>query len=280
MTGMEAAGRVQAHYASDGIADRILAALKAVRGDNMGSVTPEMLAPLDHFHGRGVKATHEIVSLLRPEPGDRLLDIGGGIGGPARWIAARFSCHVTSLDLTPEFCRAAVALNAVTGLSDHVRVVEGSATDLPFPEAAFDRAYSQNVAMNIEDKRRFYAEAFCVLRPGGILAFSQYGAGLRGEPHYPLPWAAGPATSFLSSMEQTRADVTAAGFEIIRFADRTEEILPDLRENRRRLQEQGLPPLGLQTLMGERIRDLQINVVRSTEEGRLTIIEALVRKPA
>jgi ubiquinone/menaquinone biosynthesis C-methylase UbiE len=271
--------RVQNHYASEGIAARILAALRAVQGD-AAPVTPETLAPLDHFHGRGVKATHEIVALLRPEPSDRLLDIGGGIGGPARWIAARFGCHVTSLDLTSEFCRAAEELNAATGLSDCVRVVEGSATDLPFPEASFDRAYSQYVAMNIEDKRRFYAEAFCVLRPGGVFAFSQCGAGPNGEPHFPLPWAAGPATSFLSSTEETRADVTAAGFELVRFLDRTEEILPDQRETRRRLQGQGLPPLGVHTLMGERIRDLQINAIQSAEEGRLTFIEALVRKPA
>lgn len=276
----QAGVKVQDHYSSDGIATRILAALRSAQGDDAGPVTPEVLAPLDHFHGRGVKATHEMVAHLRPEPGDRLLDLGGGIGGPARWIAARFGCHVTSLDLTPEFCRAAEELNAATGLSDCVGVVEGSATDLPFSEAAFDRVYSQNVAMNIEDKRRFYAEVFCVLRPGGVFAFSHYGAGPCGEPHYPLPWAAGPATSLLSSTEETRADVTAAGFDLLEFLDRTEEILPDLRENRRRLQEQGLPPLGLHTLMGERIRDLQINVVRSAEEGRLTIIEALVRKPA
>ena len=276
----QAGVKVQDHYSSDDIATRILAALRSAQGDDAGPVTPEVLAPLDHFHGRGVKATHEMVAHLRPEPGDRLLDLGGGIGGPARWIAARFGCHVTSLDLTPEFCRAAEELNAATGLSDCVGVVEGSAADLPFSEAAFDRVYSQNVAMNIEYKRRFYAEVFCVLRPGGVFAFSQYGAGPCGEPHYPLPWAAGPATSFLSSTEETRADVTAAGFDLVKFLDRTEEILPDLRENRRRLQEQGLPPLGLQTLMGEGIRDLQINVVRSAEEGRLTIIEALVRKPA
>jgi SAM-dependent methyltransferase len=275
-----ASHQVQGHYASEGIAARILAALRAARGGETGPITPDALAPLDHFHGRGLKATQEMVALLEPRSGERILDIGGGIGGPARWIAARFGCHVTSLDLTPEFCRAAEELNAATGLSDRVRVVEGSALDLPFAENAFDRAYSENVAMNIEDKRRFYAEALRVLRPGTVFASSHYGAGPRGEPDYPLPWAAGPATSFLSSPDEIRQQVLAAGFEIVIFRDKTEEILPGLRENRRRLQEYGLPPLGLQTLMGERIKELQINVARSAEEGRLTVIEALARKPA
>ena len=273
-----AGSKVQDHYASTGIADRILAALRAAGGEP-GPITPDALAPLDHFHGRGLKATKEMVALLQPSSGERILDIGGGIGGPARWIAAHFGCHVTSLDLTPEFCRAAEELNAATGLSDRVRVTEGSATDLPFEENEFDRAYSENVAMNIQDKLRFYAEALRVLRPGAVFAFSHDGAGPRGEPAYPLPWAAGRATSLLSLPEETRDQVLAAGFEILIFRDKTEEVLPDLRENRRRLQEHGLPPLGLQTLMGERIREHQINVAQSAEEGRLSVLEALVRKP-
>jgi sarcosine/dimethylglycine N-methyltransferase len=277
--GAEAEGSVRSHYASEGIAARILAALRAAQGE-AAPVTADALAPLDHFHGRGVKATRELVALLEPRPGERVLDIGGGIGGPARWIAARFGCHVTSLDLTPEFCRAAEELNAATGLADRVRVVEGSATGLPFGEGEFGRAYSENVAMNVADKPRFYAEALRVLRPGGIFAFSHYGTGPKGEPDYPLPWAAGPATSFLCSPQETRDQVLAAGFELVLFRDKTGEVLPDLRENRRRLEEQGLPLLGLQTLMGERIRELQINVARSAEEGRLIVIEGLARKPA
>ena len=272
-------GTVKDHYASEGIAARILAALRAVEGPE-APVTPDALAPLDHFHGRGLKATREMAALLDPRPGERVLDIGGGIGGPARWLAARFGCHVTSLDLTPEFCRAAEALNAATGLSERVRVVEGGATDLPLGAGEFDRAYSENVAMNVADKLRFYSEARRVLRPGGVFYTSHYGAGPRGEPDYPLPWAAGPATSFLTAPEETREQILAAGFEVVVFRDKTEEVMPDLRENRRRLEAQGLPPLGLQTLMGERIRDLQINVARSAEDGRLTVIEALLRRPA
>ncbi|WP_207540512.1 SAM-dependent methyltransferase [Sabulicella rubraurantiaca] len=276
--GEAASSKIQDHYASEGIAARILAALRAAWGEDI-PVTPDALAPLDHFHGRGLKATEELAALLDPRAGERLLDIGGGIGGPARWIAASFGCRVTSLDLTPECCRTAVELSAATGLSDRVFIIEGIATDLPFGEGEFDRAYSENVAMNIADKPRFYAEALRVLRPGGVFAFSNYGAGPNGDPHFPLPWAAGPLTSFLASPDETREEILDAGFELVVFRDKTEEVLPDLRENRRRLEGQGLPPLGLQTLMGERIAEFQINVARSAEEGRLTIIEALLRKP-
>lgn len=269
---------IAAHYASAGIADRILAALRAELGPE-APVTPDALAPVDHFHGRGIVATRELLALLAPAAGERILDIGGGIGGPARWIAAQSGAHVTSLDLTPEFCRAAEALNAATGLADRVTVVEGSALDLPFPAASFDRAYSENVAMNLPDKPRFYAEAFRVLKPGGVFAFSHYGAGPVGTPRYPTPWAATAATSFLATPEETRADLAAAGFAILSFRDRTAELLPALLENRRRLEQQGLPRLGLQLLTGDRIKDHQINVARSTEEGSLTIVEALALKP-
>ena len=275
---MALANPVARHYGSGGIAERVLAALRETKGPD-AALTPENLAPFDHFHGRGVVATEELAASLNPRPGERLLDIGSGIGGPARWFAAKCGVHVTGVDLTPEFCAAAEALNAATGLSDCVTIIEGSALALPVPDAAFDAAYSQNVIMNIADKQLFYREAFRALRPGGRLALSNLCAGPAGEPYFPVPWATTSDTSFLAAPEEMRADLVAAGFEILSFRDTTEAIREAQRRSSGRFAKDDMPRIAVDIIMGERSREMQINSGRSIEDGRGIAIEALVRKP-
>lgn len=269
--------RVAQHYGSGGLAERVLAAFHAARGAD-AAATPDALAQFDHFHGRGPAATEELAALLDLEPGERVLDIGSGIGGPARWIAARCNVHVTGVDLTPEFCEAAEELNRMTGMANRVRIFRGSALDLPLPAAAFDAAYSQNVVMNIADKRQFYREAFRVLRPGGRLALSNLCAGA-GAPYYPAPWAMTPETSFLATVDEMRADLAAAGFTIEDFRDTTETVREMQRRNRERLERGDLPLVAVDIVHGERAREMQRNTMRNVEEGRTATVEALVRKP-
>jgi len=275
---MEQDGQVALHYTSADIAGRVLAAVRQALGPDV-PITPDTLAAVDHFHGRGLAATREMAALLAPRAGERLLDLGSGLGGPARWLAAHFGCHVTGIDLTAAFCAAAEALNQATGMADRVRIVHGDALALPFPDGSFDRAYSQNVVMNIADKPRFYREALRVLRPGGVLALSNATSGPGGTPYYPTPWASTAATSFLAGAEETRAALEGAGFAVVSFRDTTAALLAAQIANRDHILREGLPALGPHVFMGPQFRDYQINSARSAAESRLGSLEALLRKP-
>jgi len=257
----------------------VLTALRAVNGPDV-PITPETLAPIDHFHGRGSIATKELAEVLQPEASDHLLDIGCGIGGPARWIAAKYGCRVTGVDLTAEFCVAARELNGLTGLADRVRILHGSALSLPVPDKSFDRAYSQAALMNVSDKCGVFRETFRALRPGGLLALSLAGAGTAGEPHYPLPWATTTAISFLATPEEVQGDLLAAGFQIVFVRDTSAALAEALAPVLKQLETEGLPPLGEHIVTGENAKEWRINAMRSTAEGRLSMIEALARKPA
>jgi len=270
---------VEEHYRSAGITARVLAALRNVNGPDV-AITPDTLAPIDHFHGKGAIATEELAAVLQPQTTDHVLDIGCGIGGPARWIAAKYGCRVTGVDLTPEFCGAARELNSLTGLADRVEILHASALALPVPDDSFDRAYSQAALMNISDKRGVFREALRVLRPGGLLALSLAGAGSAGEPRYPLPWATTTDISFLATPDEIRGDLLAAGFEIVFLRDAAAAVAASLAPVLKQLETEGLPPLGEHIVTGENAKEWRINSRRSTAEGRLSMIEALARKPA
>ena len=124
-------------YWDDGdVYQRIVDALQA-SGKSTDHLTVEDLAPVDHFHARGFRATRELADRLNIAPGQRILDIGCGVGGPARYFAKRFGCDVDGIDITPAFVDAAIRLTDDLGLSDVVRIQQGDGTDLPYGDASF-----------------------------------------------------------------------------------------------------------------------------------------------
>ncbi len=184
--------------------------------------TIELLAPYDQFHGRGLEATVEAAAMMQAAPGDHLLDVGSGIGG-TRGSRRRFRCKVTGIDLTPEFCDVARHLTRRLGMDDRVAFEVGDALAMPFPDDTFDGAWSMNVSMNVADKGALYREIRRVLRPGAWLVLSEIAKGAGAELDYPTPWAAGPATSFLSTPDETRRGLSGAGFDVIRLHESRDE---------------------------------------------------------
>src|SRR5712664_1450899 len=128
---------VREHYSAMELTDRIKSALAPLAPEGQ-TLTVVQLAPLDQFHTRGILATADLATVAGLEPSTRVLDLGCGIGGPARYLAATFGCRVTGIDLSPSFIDAATWLTARCGLSDRVTFQVGNALHLPFEDAAFD----------------------------------------------------------------------------------------------------------------------------------------------
>jgi len=213
VTGMEI------HYAAGDIEARILAALRAAGLDPEQRISPEMLGALDHFHTGGFHASQVLQELAQIRAEDRVLDIGAGLAGPARMLAAAPGCRVDCIDLSDDYCRCAELLNRLTGLDNRIGVYKGSALDLPFPDDSFDVVWMQNVGMNIADKRQLYAEVYRVLKPGGRFAFQEMAAGDTAVSYFPLPWATDPADNVLISVEEMNAMLGASGFLVECFED-------------------------------------------------------------
>ncbi|MEM7252651.1 MAG: class I SAM-dependent methyltransferase [Pseudomonadota bacterium] len=233
--------QIAAHYESGELWGRLLAALAE---DNVDSeaLTLEALSPYDHFHGRGLEATEQMATRMTLDANGCLLDVGSGLGGPARFFANHLGCRVTGVDLTPEFCAVAVALNERLGLSDRIDIHCASALEMPVSDDTFDGAYSMNVSMNIEDKGRLYREIHRVLRPGARLWLSEIAKGPNDGLTYPTPWASAEAFSFLSSLEDTVSELKANGFDVVRTADTLVESA-DFAKRSRSASERGDKPL-------------------------------------
>ena len=267
--------RVAQHY---GRSDLVEAALEALRriGKDQERLKPDDLAPVDEFHIRGREATEELASLAAPTREDRVLDIGSGIGGSARYLSSRFGCRTVGVDLTPEYCDAATQFSELVGLSELTEFHCVSALDTPFPDSVFDMAWTQHVQMNIEDKAGLYRETARVLRPGGRFVMHDILAGPGGEPYYPTPWASESAISFLATSNELQQAVQAAGFRIAEWRDTTDASRDWFFARLQATAEQGPPPVGLHLLMGDDAAEKFQNVGRGLQENRLTVCQALL----
>lgn len=268
------------HYERGNLLSRLQAAL-IDDGVDPDHPTLEALAPFDHFHGRGMEATKELADALDVSAADHVLDIGSGIGGPARYMAHRFSCRVMGIDLTAEFCEVARHLTRVLGLESQVAFEQANALSMPFANASFDGAYSMNVSMNIAHKLKFYEEIHRVLRPGAWLVLSELALGPGGSPDYPTPWAKTAESSFLVSPSETLKGLESSGFAVQSSRETTEEAMASSARSRELVERGEKPPhRAVQLMHGDLAADAMSNTIRGIKESRIIPIEVVCTKPA
>jgi ubiquinone/menaquinone biosynthesis C-methylase UbiE len=265
---------VERYYGHAGILESVMAALRE-QGVDLKRVRPDDLAPMDEFHVRGREGTVELASRITWNRSMRVLDVGSGVGGSSRFLATTFGCTVTGIDLTREFVHAAIGLSELIGLNGNVKFVHGSALELPFEDGAFDVVWTQHTQMNIEDKRRFYAEMTRVLKPGGQLLFHDIFRNGESRPYYPMPWAEDPAISFLTTPEKARVLVEDAGLTVTQWEDTTERSLAWMNQMAEKAKQAGRMPFSVQVIMGPGIRQRLDNFRRSLTDSHLRVIQAV-----
>jgi sarcosine/dimethylglycine N-methyltransferase len=267
----EAALRYYEHDNTDPL-PVVLDALREA-GRDAEKIEIDDLAGIDEFHALGRPATMALAELAGIVPGTEVIDVGAGLGGPARFLAARFGARVTAVEPTERFRNACAELNRRAGLAASIQTVDGSATRIPVADASMEVAWMQAVAISVANKRAMADELRRVLRLGGRLAFFDSFARDGGDLHFPLPWADGPAASFVVSADELRSVFEAAGFEPLvwneqeaAFAEIAQRTFTPTVDAER---------VGLARLMPE-FEQRMGNLGRNVAEGRLGLLQAVL----
>jgi len=265
------------HYHADDIAETILGALEDA-GRPRTAITIDDLAPADEVHTRGREATVELAGLTSFSSDLRVVDVGCGVGGPARYLASTFGCHVTGIDLTPGFVDAAARLTHAVGLSDKVSFHCGSALQMPFEDAAFDLAWTVQMQMNIADKPRLYAEIARVLEPGGRFVFQDIVSGDGGDLLLPVPWASDASHSHLAAPQTLRQTILDAGFTEILWRDVSEPHREWTRAQAARPAATTSPPVAIHMVLGPGATEKRRNSSRCLMQHRIGFVQGVFEK--
>jgi SAM-dependent methyltransferase len=257
----------------------VFAALRDA-GRPLDPLDPDDLAGLDEFHGLGRAATLTLADRAAITAGDRVLDVGAGIGGPARALAVHRGALVTALDPTSRFCELNAQLCRRTRTDDRVRVERGDARALPFTDCEFDVVWTQALWASVADKRTMLAEMHRVLRPGGRLALYETVRGPSTDDLlFPVPWANGPSESFLVTPSELRQLAEAAHFTVRDWLEGAELVvhIGDTAGSAHPAMTFGLDGITLALAMPE-YETRMAQLARNITEQRITMTMAVLTK--
>jgi ubiquinone/menaquinone biosynthesis C-methylase UbiE len=266
---------VQKHYTRENMFENVVEKFKEL---GVTDLTRKDISGIDEFHVRGAAVSMELAKDISLDKNTRVLDVGCGLGGPARMLAAEFGSKVTGLDLTPEFIRSAKLLSELVGLGELTTFVQGDALNLPFADNSFDVVWTQHVQMNIENKEKFYSEITRVLAPGGTFIyydiFSKNGEALL----FPVPWADNESLSSLISTKKINELLEKEGLEKIKTKDQTPEAIQFFAEMLNKPPTAGPKKPGLDMVMGKATPEKLGNLLKNIKDDKLELQSGVYRK--
>ena len=269
---------IHSYYSPNDLYNKIIEGLNKL-GKDLSKITLDDLQPVDEFHIRGDVATKELIKLSGFTPDMHILDVGCGIGGSTRRLAHETGCCVTGIDLSDEYIDTAQRLTQLLNMQERVKFHATSALALPFDDNSFDGVWSLQMNMNVEDKLSWLKETYRVLKPGGRAVLYEVCGGKNSPPYFPVPWAQDSSMSFLVPPESFRAVITAAGFDITVWNDKTDLAQKAFANAKEPVGEPNLPVLGVYLLVGNDIQTKAYNLHRNLDDERVSLIETVAVKP-
>ena len=252
---------IEKHYGTAGIVSRIVQALEEA-GLDRSSIDADSLSGADEFHIGGREGTEHVATALELRESDYLLDVGCGIGGPARYFAQSSGAAVTGIDLTPEFIEAALELTDLVGMAQMVDFKIGSATDIPFLDETFDAVAMLHVGMNVEDKEQMMKELARVCRPHGKVVIYDVTIATESDLPYPMPWSTTSEHSFPEAVEKYEEAAADAGLRHLYNSDHHDLAMRFFHEA-----PAAPSPVSLGHLMGPRMLEMRDNAAKAVEQG-------------
>jgi ubiquinone/menaquinone biosynthesis C-methylase UbiE len=268
---------IHSYYSPNDLYNKIIEGLNKL-GKDLSKITLDDLQPVDEFHIRGDVATKELIKLSAFTSHMHILDVGCGIGGSTRRLAHETGCRVTGIDLSDEYIDTAQRLTQLLNMQERVKFHATSALALPFDDNSFDGVWSLQMNMNVEDKLSWLKETYRVLKPGERAVLYEVCGNKNSPPYFPVPWAQDSSMSFLVPPESFRAVITAAGFDITVWNDKTDLAQKAFANAKEPVGKPNLPVLGVYLLVGSDIQTKAYNLHRNLDEERVSLIEIVAVK--
>lgn len=221
--------------------ERVERALAARGLSPTAPLDPEMLVDLDQLHYEGVDAVDHAVETLGLSPESRVLDAGSGLGGPARWLAHRHGCRVTALELQADLHECAQRLTARCGLESGLTHVQGDLLDPAAVEGRFDALVSWLVFLHIPQRRQLFERCRGWLKTGGRLYAEDFFARGDFSDKERQLLRDDVQCAELADRSGYIAALERAGFDDIRFEDRTDRWSAFVRDRLNRFRQNRIP---------------------------------------
>ena len=268
---------IHSYYSPNDLYNKIIDGLNNLDKD-LSALSLDDLQPVDEFHIRGDTATKELIKLAEFTPEMHILDVGCGVGGSTRRLSHETGCCVTGIDLSDEYIDAAERLTELLTMQERVKFHACSALALPFEDNSFDGVWSIQMNMNVEDKKLWLEEVYRVLKPGCRAVLYEVCGHDNTPVHFPIPWAQDSSMSFLVHPDEFRDVISAAGFTIETWNDKTDLAQQAFSQISEPKGEPNLPELGVHMLVGHDILTKAYNLRRNLDEQRVSLIETVAVK--